>query len=212
MYNVSVTASQMKEIEAEANKNGLSYTQMMENAGGAAYEEIIKDVKTGTKIAVVTGKGNNGGDGYVIARLLHESGVQVCIIQADGEPKTDDAILNFNRCKKLDIDFINLNDADQAINDAHIIVDAIYGTGFKGELKPGILKLCNIINHSNAIIYALDIPSGINSDTGEACKGAIKANKTVVFHLPKKAHTKGDVFDYFGEIMIKDIGIRLKQK
>ena len=212
MYNVSVTASQMKEIEAEANKNGLSYTQMMENAGRAAYEEIIKDVKTDTKMAVVTGKGNNGGDGYVIARLLHESGVQVCIIQADGEPKTDDAILNCDKCKQLGVDFVNSDNAEDAINDAHIIVDAIYGTGFKGELKPGILKLCNIINHSNAIICALDIPSGINSDTGEVCKGAIKANKTVVFHLLKKAHTKEEVFDYFGKIMIKDIGIRLKQR
>lgn len=210
MYNVSVTASRMKEIEDEANRNGLSYTQMMENAGKAAYEEIIKDAEAGKKAVIVAGKGNNGGDGYVIARLLKEKSVNVYIIQADGEPKTDDAILNYNKCKKLDIDFINLNDADQAINDAHIIVDAIYGTGFKGELKPGILKLCNIINHSNAIIYALDIPSGINSDTGEVCKGAIKANKTVVFHLPKKAHTKEDISDYFGEIMLKDIGIRIK--
>lgn len=211
MYNVSVTASQMKQIEAEANMQGLSYTQMMENAGGAAYEEIIKDVKTDTKIVVVTGKGNNGGDGYVIARLLYESGVQVCIIQADGEPKTEDAILNCNKCKGLGIKFVDLKNTPATLNNADIIVDAIYGTGFKGEFKCEILKLCNQINQSKAVVFSLDIPSGINSDTGEVCTGAVMANKTVVFHLLKKAHTKNEICNYFGEIMLKDIGIVIKQ-
>ncbi len=210
MHSISVTASRMKEIEAEANRNGLSYTQMMENAGVSAFEEIIKDVKKDTKTVVVTGKGNNGGDGYVIARLLKEKSVNVYIIQADGEPKTDDAILNYNKCKQLGIDFINPNNAEDVLNDTGIIVDAIYGTGFNGKFKPEILKLCNLINQSKALVFALDIPSGINSDTGEVCEGAITANKTVVFHLPKKAHTKDDICKYFGKIMIKDIGIRIK--
>ena len=212
MKTISVTASEMKQIEYEANEAGLTYTQMMENAGRSAYEEIVQEKEILKKtVTVVVGKGNNGGDGYVIARLLHKSGINVSIIQADGEPKTEDAILNCNKCKNFGIDFIALNNAEKAINDADIIVDAIYGTGFKGEFKPEILKLCNKINQSKAVVFALDIPSGINSDTGEVCDGAVMANTTVVFHLLKKAHTKKEICNYFGEIMLKDIGIVIKQ-
>lgn len=84
-----VTAAEMKEIEREAAENGLSYYQMMENAGTAAVEFILtKEQIQGKKVLVICGKGNNGGDGYVAARLLYNKGAEVQFIMADGEPKT----------------------------------------------------------------------------------------------------------------------------
>ena len=92
-----VTAAQMKEIERAGDAHGLSYLQMMENAGLAAYAELQKQFSHPGRLLVVCGKGNNGGDGFVIARAAAKDGWNVTILLAEGEPKTVDAILNFER-------------------------------------------------------------------------------------------------------------------
>ena len=92
-----VTAAQMKEIDRAGDVHGLPYLQMMENAGMAAYAELQKQFSHPGRLLVVCGKGNNGGDGFVIARAAAKDGWNVTILLAEGEPKTVDAILNFER-------------------------------------------------------------------------------------------------------------------
>ena len=96
-----VTAAQMKEIERAGDAHGLSYLQMMENAGLAAYAELQKQFPHPGRLLVVCGKGNNGGDGFVIARAAAKDGWNVTVLLSEGEPKTADAIRNFERLHSL---------------------------------------------------------------------------------------------------------------
>ena len=98
-----VTAAQMKEIERAGDAHGLSYLQMMENAGLAAYAELQKQFPYPGRLLVVCGKGNNGGDGFVIARAAAKDGWSVTVLLAEGEPKTVDAIRNFERLHSLPV-------------------------------------------------------------------------------------------------------------
>ena len=98
-----VTAAQMKEIERAGDAHGLPYLQMMENAGLAAYAELQKQFPHPGRLLVVCGKGNNGGDGFVIARTAAKDGWNVTVLLAEGEPKTADAILNFERLHSLPV-------------------------------------------------------------------------------------------------------------
>ena len=98
-----VTAAQMKEIERAGDAHGLSYLQMMENAGLAAYAELQKQFPHPGRLLVVCGKGNNGGDGFVIARAAAKDGWNVTVLLAEGEPKTSDAIRNFERLHSLPV-------------------------------------------------------------------------------------------------------------
>ena len=98
-----VTAAQMKEIEQAGDAHGLPYLQMMENAGLAAYAELQKQLPHPGRLLVVCGKGNNGGDGFVIARAAAKDGWNVTVLLAEGEPKTSDAIRNFERLHALPV-------------------------------------------------------------------------------------------------------------
>ena len=99
-----VTAAQMKEIERAGDAHGLPYLQMMENAGLAAYAELQKQFPHPGRLLVVCGKGNNGGDGFVIARAAAKDGWKVTVLLAEGEPKTPDAITNFERLHGLPVE------------------------------------------------------------------------------------------------------------
>ena len=211
-----VTSSQMKEIERMASETGLSYYQMMENAGIAATQYIVEQEQTGKfgavtgkQILVVCGKGNNGGDGLVAARLLAEKGAVVKIVLIEGDPKTEDAIQNWKLCRMRQIGMIH-GDQDEAgvcIRGADIIIDAVYGTGFRGELREKARKTARMINECHARVYALDIPSGMNSDDGTADRDTILAGATIAFHRFKPAHMKEGSRKYCGNLFCADIGI-----
>lgn len=241
-----VTAAQMKQIEKNAYDRGMSYTQMMENAGSAAYMEIKKAAPDMKKMTVIAGKGNNAGDGFVAARLAALDGVSVDVVLAEGDPVTDDAILNFKRLSELPegafslVNVMNLADVllpddnisenDDSLNNtgnnknddksnnynalinADVIADALYGTGFHGNLRESGLKACSIINNCRGLKIAFDLPSGINADTGEAAEGAVHADITVVFDSLKHCHVnsetrKIDTSLYCGKSVLVDIGI-----
>ena len=188
---MEVTVAQMKQIEHDADAAGLSYTQMMENAGQAAAKELLekKDFRTA---AVFCGTGNNGGDGFVLARALHEAGKEVRIVLVGGNPKTSDAILNWEKAQALSIPIKPLDDLTEEdktwILNADTVVDALYGTGFHGGLRPAGRAACDLINQSHGFCLALDLPSGLNADTGVAAKGTVLADLTVTFHASKPCH------------------------
>ena len=201
-----VTAAQMKAIEQAGNSHGLPYLQMMENAGLAAYAELKRQFPHPSRLLVVCGKGNNGGDGFVIARAAWS----VTVFLAEGEPKTADAIRNFERLHSLPVHIC----ADGSVLETQrfdAAVDALYGTGFHGSLRPSVLAACALMNcqHENgAFVLAVDLPSGINTDTGEVAEGAVRADLTVTFDSYKPLHTAVSSAPLCGKIVCDDIGIR----
>ena len=204
-----VTAAQMKQIEQAANAGGLSYLQMMENAGQAAAQLALKRCPAAQTAAVFCGKGNNGGDGFVVARLLHQAGLQVQVILTDGpRPATPDALTNFQRASARGIVIRENNDeADAFIRSADLLVDAVCGTGFHGELRPGAAQAARQMKEAPGFVLALDIPSGVECDTGRVAEGAVLADCTVTFHAAKPRHTLAA--RQCGDIVGADIGIRL---
>ena len=210
VQTMEVTVAQMKQIEHDADAAGLSYTQMMENAGQAAAKALLekKDFRTA---AVFCGTGNNGGDGFVLARALHEAGKQVQIILVGGNPKTPDAILNWEKAQALKIPAKPQDDLTEEekswILNADTVVDALYGTGFHGELRPAGRTACDLINQSTGFCLALDLPSGLNADTGLAAKETVQADLTIAFHSSKPCHRLNP--KQCGETKIVSIGITL---
>jgi len=214
-----VTCGQMKVLEKRADADGLSYYQMMENAGTKASEIIIAN--SGLCSAFIfCGKGNNGGDGFVVARKLAEAGYDVTVILADGEPKTADAITNYglikDKSKIVDISSAGSDGNGVAAllpGEPDIIVDAMYGTGFRGQLKNGGLASAKYINEAKAKgakIFALDIPSGLGGDlTSEdgVDENTVKADITITFHAMKPVHIQAFADKYCGETVVADIGI-----
>ena len=205
-----VTAAQMKAIEQAGNAHGLPYLQMMENAGMAAYAELQKQFPQPGSLLVVCGKGNNGGDGFVIARAAAKDGWNVTALLAEGEPKTTDAITNFERLHSLSV---NICADCTVLKTQHfdVVVDALYGTGFHGALRPSGLAACRLMNRlhkSGAFVLAVDLPSGINTDTGEVAEGAAHADLTVTFDSYKPLHVAESSAPLCGKIVCADIGIR----
>lgn len=205
-----VTAKQMKEIEYQAYTQGIPYLTMMENAGKSAYKEIINTYSLQGKVVVVlVGKGNNGGDGYVVARYLKEAGYMVFVIMTEGMPVTEDAKTNFQRCIKQGIEVISYEPGitDFMLNGADYIVDAIYGAGFHGMFREPIDLIARKVNESDAKVIALDLPSGLNADTGEADPNAISADLTIAFARFKIAHKTELGQMLCKNIILADIGI-----
>ncbi len=188
---MEVTVAQMKKIEHDADALGLSYTQMMENAGQAAAKLLREQRQIGT-LAVFCGTGNNGGDGFVLARALRESGSEVRVILVGGEPKTDDARLNFRLAREMGIPTVGLEVLTQEdldfIRHADAVADAVYGTGFHGALRPDGRRACELMNGAEGLRLALDLPSGLAADTGIAAEGTVQADLTVTFHASKPCH------------------------
>ena len=213
-----VTCGQMKVLEKRADANGLSYYQMMENAGTSAFTAIREVAPEGSAV-VFCGKGNNGGDGFVVARLLHNAGYTVKVVLAGGQPRTEDAITNFGLLDDA-IEVIDMEKDSLALSELtgfNFIVDAIYGTGFRGELTGDGLKAALFINKAKeegATVFALDIPSGLSgdmTDSSELDKNAVRADYTITFHARKPIHLQGFADDYCGQTIVADIGIDEKQ-
>ena len=205
---MTVTAAQMKEIERQADEGGLSYRRMMENAGTAAYKIIKERFPEAKSFAIFAGKGNNAGDGFVLARLAAKEGKKALVILTEGEPKTADAVANFALFKDLPVQVISIDEINEPVK-ADIIIDAIYGTGFHGDLRPAGKKACALINSSEGAAIALDVPSGINCDSAKAAEGAVKALLTISFHAFKPVHVSEEARQYCGESILADIGIRV---
>ena len=172
-------------------------------------EEKVLTIEPGS-LLVVCGKGNNGGDGFVIARAAAKDGWNVTVFLAEGEPKTADAILNFERLHSLPVHICTDGSVLETQSFA-AVVDALYGTGFHGELRPSGLAACGLmrrLHKSGAFVLAVDLPSGINTDTGEVAEGAAHADLTVTFDSYKPLHIAEASAPLCGKIVCADIGIR----
>lgn len=206
-----VTADIMRSLEQNFVAQGGSYMDLMENAGRAVAAEIMNQQGEIPTALILCGKGNNGGDGFVIARILKENGFAVDVALADGMPQTEAAALNF-KCLPPEVRIFNYYEDRENVflgiqQGYGFIVDALYGIGFHGELNEDLAILLNACNSSPSIRIAVDIPSGVNCDSGEVSQSSFRADKTVTFTLPKLAHVIYPSLEYCGELRIADIGI-----
>ncbi|MGN0666163.1 MAG: NAD(P)H-hydrate dehydratase [Huintestinicola sp.] len=201
------TPENMKAAEAEAVKRGSSYLGLMENAGKAAADEIL--TLDPQNVLILCGKGNNGGDGFVIARLLREKGIRAAVMLLCGEPVTDIAIEEYSRLIGEDIiPFERATAAELLAREKFdVIADAVFGTGFHGELTPDISWLFGEINKLDCTKVAIDIPSGANASDGTAAVHTISCSRTVTFGAVKTGMLISPAKELCGDIMTADIGI-----
>jgi len=218
-HNDSVlTRQQVRDVDAWAiNEMGIPGIVLMENAGRNCAEIVAAELKNcgGSKVCIFCGTGNNGGDGFVIARHLKNAGFDVIIILCGQASKIKgDAAINYKIAVNMKIsirEFIpalgNLKDVEFLAGNCDVIVDAIFGTGLSGELAAGFAELINAINLLNKPVIAVDIPSGLDCDTGESLSVATRAIATVTFVAAKKGFKNPRSADYTGDVYIASIGI-----
>jgi len=206
----SITSREMRVLELNSEYFGVSRLQLMENAGHNVASEIASRFKPDKSVAIFCGLGGNGGDGFVVARHLSSIGFRVKVILA-GEAKLishKEALENWKALQFLKEGIPVHEVYDSSIIPevtAEIVVDALLGTGTKGELRPPILQLVEKINAIDAFRVAVDVPTGIDADTGEVLGKAVKVNLTITFHKTKKGLKNAE--DYIGELVVKDIGL-----
>jgi len=201
----------MRALEINSEYYGVSRLQLMENAGRAVAKEIATRFKPSkSRVAIFCGLGGNGGDGFVTARHLLTDGFEVEIVLA-GKPNdiTDkEARTNWNALKAL-TDHLTIHEIydSSMIPDveANVAVDALLGIGLKGAPRPPISQLITKINTMKAFRLAVDVPSGIDSDAGEALNEAVKADLTVSFHKLKHGVEKAKKCT--GEVIVAPIGL-----
>lgn len=211
-----VTADQMRKLDRTAiDEFGIPSLGLMERAGKALADFICRHftASRGT-IAVLVGRGNNGGDGLVTARLLIERGYEVIIfLTSTAVELSPDSRANWERLALLTPTFIYIKDTTDlkthsiAIARCACIVDALLGTGLSSEVKSPYRDIIDFINSLKMPVVAADIPSGLSSDTGMPLGGAIRARWTVTFGLPKQGLFTGQGPDYAHDVEIADIGI-----
>ena len=209
-----VSAHTMQEIDKQAIKEcGIPGLQLMESAGRSCVEEIIAEFGLHGRSVIMAGKGNNGGDGYVIARLLGQKGWNVkVIILADREQITGDAAANL---EKLPGSVINHCTHEgqlfalymEEIVQADVIVDALLGTGLRSDVSGVYLEAIDLMNASGRPVVSVDIPSGIHGTTGRVQGDAVRAYLTVTFAFAKLGHVLYPGAEHTGRLVVADIGI-----
>jgi hydroxyethylthiazole kinase-like uncharacterized protein yjeF len=205
----AISSRDMRALETNAEYYGISLLQLMENAGQNVASEVAKRFEPGIRVLVFCGLGGNGGDGLVAARHLLSMGFKVTVVLAGrGRDISHDAAKkNFAALQFLsDISVVEVTDSSEIPEvDADAVVDALLGTGTKGKLRPPISQLVNAINGSGGFKLAIDVPTGIDSDTGESLGTAVKADVTVTFYAQKTG--LGNAKKSVGELIVKDIGL-----
>lgn len=212
-----VRADEMQEIDRRSiEEYGIAGLVLMENAGIRTVEVIeeILDGVAGKTIVVIAGKGNNGGDGLVIARHLLNGGAQIyAFVMGQTDELTPDNLTNYQILSKMTTNISSLyqeEDLDKlmiALLSADLVVDSIYGVGFKGKLGDFESKVITMLNWAKAPVVAVDIPSGVEADTGKVQGLAVKSLYTVTYGLPKIGLLMEPGKNYAGTLSVADISI-----
>ena len=214
---VPITSDQMYQIEEKGHELlGMRRVYMMENAGHGVADIVATKFEnnlTGKKIVAICGTGNNGGDCFVAIRHLAaylDSKYIIVLLGHHSNLRSEEARINWNIIKKMNsveiIEIKRLNKTvDDTISNADIILDGIFGTGIKGEIRDPQASAIDLINSSNAYKIAVDIPSGLNPTTGKADKKCIQADITITFHRLKQGLIDNE--KYTGKVYVEHIGI-----
>src|SRR5215212_215292 len=199
------TAEEMSRADEGAQELGIPGGVLMERAG-AAMAHVVLDRFAPRQALVVSGGGNNGGDGFVIARELHRSGVEVAVLATKSDYSGDPAT-NLEILRNLGVRLIDDEDLDAALGATELIVDALLGTGFSGEVREREAGIIEQMNSAEAPVLAVDVPSGVDGATGEVEGAAVFADLTVCAHAAKVGCVISPGRERAGEVVAMDIGI-----
>ena len=207
-----ITCEKMKEAEAYAINSGISASRLMENAGSASARYIRGVMPLlNVRCTVICGRGNNGGDGFVAARRLVETGAQINVILACGKPQTNDAAGMLERLEDISVAVLDYNrDRRRCVGliaQSEVIIDSVFGTGFHGCADETMSELFGYINSSRAKVFALDMPSGANASSGAVEGACVRADYTITFAAAKTGHFLSPAAGYCGKIAVMNIGI-----
>ena len=196
-------------------EKGISGQELMERAGEALLKEVLRRKPQAKKITVLCGKGNNGGDGFVIARRAAEAGLDVSVlIFADKEKIKDDARLALERCLKSGAKILELDHLENALSSTDCVIDALYGIKFKGALLGIEADIVQAVLHQRKtrqiFVVAVDLPSGSICNTGAVNGPCFDCDLTVSFQAFKPAHFCFPAAKFCGERVVVDIGIETK--
>ncbi|MCV0393178.1 MAG: NAD(P)H-hydrate epimerase [Nitrosopumilus sp.] len=206
---MEITVDQMYKIENKGHDMGFLKKFMMENAGAVSVRRLVEKLVNldSKKVLIFVGLGNNGGDGLVMARHLAGYGADVTVILL-GKPekiKTEESNWNWSILKKMPSVKLVSGDSFDVSFKPDVIVDAILGTGISGEIREPYASAINYINQTDCYKFAVDVPSGLDPQTGETANIYTKCNMTVTFHKMKQGIPKRK--DLTGELHAEKIGI-----
>ena len=191
----------MSEADQLTIKNGISSQSLMHKAGKAILKNLPLDHNG--RVLIICGPGNNGGDGYVVAGLLSNLGIPVEILSFEfGKTPSKD-----NQFYKNKLDRLIFKKKPNDLSEYEYVIDALFGIGLSRNLSDEVNDLINSINLAELDVYSIDVPTGINSDTGEIHGSAFICRKTITFFNKKLCHYLMPGRKYCGEIVVEDIGI-----
>lgn len=198
-----ITSERMAAIDRNAESLGVPRRLLMESSGNAIARNVSMVAPPDASIDIIAGRGNNGGDGLVAARFLKEFDVTVTLLGTPAQITTDIARANWGALEQANIPTRCITDASSLDTfDGDVIVDALLGTGVDGPVREPIRSAIELINHAHGTVISVDVPSGLDPDTGEHQGSAVEADHIVTFHDRKPAHQHIDV-----EVSVEDIGI-----
>ena len=201
------TADEMSRADGGAQRLGIPGGVLMERAGVAMAHEILErfpDRLNG--VLAVCGGGNNGGDGFVIARELRRAGARVSVV-ATREDYSGDPATNLAALRGIGVEVFDPEKLDEKLGDASLVVDALLGTGFSGEVREREAALIRAINEAGAPTAAVDVPSGVDGSTGEVAGEAVRADLTLCAHAAKVGCVISPGREHAGETVVVEIGI-----
>ncbi|MBR6701779.1 MAG: NAD(P)H-hydrate epimerase, partial [Clostridia bacterium] len=201
-----VTSQKMLAAETKAVERGTTFAALMEKAGSESariiYENYCADKKN---VLIISGKGKNGGDGFVIARKLAERGCNTIILLPCGKPADEISLNNLNLLDEGTV--YETDDCANFIRYSDIIVDCLFGTGFKGSLDEKCSELAKAVNASGKTVVSIDIPSGAVCDTAETPGETFRADMTIAISALKPIHIMKPACRICGRVEVADIGI-----
>jgi ADP-dependent NAD(P)H-hydrate dehydratase / NAD(P)H-hydrate epimerase len=203
-----ITAERMAAVDENAEYLGVPRKQLMESSGNAIARCVREMASPGARVCVVAGRGNNGGDAFVAARFLDEYDVSIHLLGRAETIGTDIARENWDALQRAEYDTTEVKDSRAfELPDCDLVVDAVLGTGVTGALREPAATAARAINDADAAVLAVDVPSGVNADTGEVGGDgnegiAVEADSVVTFH-----DMKPGLADYDGDVTVADIGI-----
>lgn len=209
-----INAEQMRSIDREAIDNfGIPSLELMEDAGEGIAVSILSDIvldEESARFSIFCGKGNNGGDGLVIARYLYNAGMEIEIFYL-GPPDqfSDDAKVNFDKLAETEIDLYEIKSSDDLpeILESDYIIDALFGTGFEGTPRGITSEIIDYINEQFQPVIAVDMPSGLDASTGKFEGDVVEADYTYTLALPKYGLYTSPGREVAGMVQVVPIGI-----
>jgi len=204
LQDVLCSVSEVQELEAAQIANGVPGEVLMERAGSSAFRLLRQCWPHAEQIAVYCGGGNNGGDGYVVARLAAKAGLRVNLV-ALASPSTPEAQGAKEKAQAAGVQPIGRS--SQVLSGADVVVDALLGIGVTGALREPYVSVVREINQSPGARLAIDVPSGLNADSGAALPCAVSADVTITFIRNKRGMFTGSGPDYGGAIVLEHLGV-----